>query len=167
MWLGKNLESLKRIDEIVHRRIPFKVLHYHPDNDKSILKVLFKRVRQTGSDLSRSRPYKKNDNAHVEQKGGDRVRNLVGYFRYDTEEEVGLLNEIYEVADSVDNFFIPTVKLKFKITDSRGASNKEGLREGQDSLSKGFRESRCARGSKGEAQGNHGRIEFGRIKETA
>jgi len=38
-----------------------------------------------------------------------------------------LLNEIYEVADLVDNFFVPTMKLKFKITDSRGASNKEGL----------------------------------------
>jgi len=44
----------------------------------------------------------------------------VGYFRYDTEEEVELLNEIYEVVDLVDNFFVPTMKLKSKITDSRG-----------------------------------------------
>lgn len=117
---GKNLESIRQIDEIVHKRIPFKVIHYHPDNDKSILRVLFERVRQTGAHLSRSRPYKKNDNAHVEQKGGDRVRRLVGYFRYETEEEVGLLNAIYEVADLLENFFVPTIKLKQKIVDERG-----------------------------------------------
>ena len=37
---GKNLESIGEIDRIAHSRIPFKVLHYHPDNDKCILKVL-------------------------------------------------------------------------------------------------------------------------------
>lgn len=68
---GKNLESIKGIDEIVHNRIPFNILHYHPDNDKSILKFLFEKVRAKGAELSRSRPYKKNDNAHVEQKGGE------------------------------------------------------------------------------------------------
>ena len=118
---GKNLESVRQIDEIAHRRIPFKVLHYHPDNDRSILRVLFERVRgSTGVRLSRSRPYKKNDNAHVEQKGGDKVRKLVGYFRYDTQEEVCLLNKIYEVADTLENFFVPTMKLKCKIRDERG-----------------------------------------------
>jgi hypothetical protein len=62
-----------------YSRIPFEVLHYHPDNDKTILRVLFDRVRKNGAMISRSRPYKKNDNAHVEQKGGDKVRKLVGY----------------------------------------------------------------------------------------
>ncbi|MDA2921326.1 hypothetical protein MYX76_17845, partial [Desulfobacterota bacterium AH_259_B03_O07] len=44
--------------------------HYHPDNDKSILKVLFERMENSNKgqkhrfSLSRSRPYKKNDNAH-------------------------------------------------------------------------------------------------------
>lgn len=37
---------------------------------------------------------KKNDNAHVEQKNGDKIRNIVGYFRYDTVFEVSLLNKI-------------------------------------------------------------------------
>ncbi len=123
---GKNLESMKIIDGIVHKRVPFAVHHYHPDNDKSILKVLFERAR-TDEDisLSRSRPYKKNDNAHVEQKGGDKVRKLVGYFRYDTEEEVSLLNQIYEVADTLENFFVPTMKLKCKIKDERGRTMKK------------------------------------------
>lgn len=122
---GKNLESIKEMDEIVHGRIPFPVLHYHPDNDKGILKVLFDRVRNKQIGLSRSRPYKKNDNAHVEQKGGDKVRKLVGYLRYDTEEEVKILNQIYHVADLIENFFVPTMKLKYKIKDEKAKTVKK------------------------------------------
>jgi rubredoxin len=118
--LGKNLNSVSEIDKIAHSKIPFEVLHYHPDNDKTILRVLFDRVRKNGAMISRSRPYKKNDNAHVEQKGGDKVRKLVGYLRFDTEEEVKLLNELYAIADIFENFFIPCVKLKAKIKDEKG-----------------------------------------------
>jgi hypothetical protein len=53
------------------------IVHYHPDNDKSILKLLFERIKnkkKKSFNLSRSRPYKKNDNAHVEQKNGDKVK---------------------------------------------------------------------------------------------
>ena len=70
--------------------------------------------------LSRSRPYKKNDNAHVEQKNDDKVRKLVGYWRYDTEEELKLLNLLYEKYDMLDNFFIPSAKLMEKIRDDKG-----------------------------------------------
>lgn len=119
--VGKTLHSMSEIDRIAHRKIPFEIVHYHPDNDKAILKVLFEKVR--GKDvtmLSRTRPYKKNDNAHVEQKGGDKVRKLVGYFRFETEEEVAILNEIWGRADLIDNFFIACFKLKEKVKDEKG-----------------------------------------------
>jgi hypothetical protein len=104
------------------------VVHYHPDNDKAILRILFERMKNSNNDkegkhrfsLSRSRPYQKNDNAHVEQKNGDKVRKLVGYWRYDTYEELELLNLLYEKADLLDNFFIPTAKLKDKVRDKQG-----------------------------------------------
>jgi len=127
--LGKNLQSVSGIDAIVHTRIFHPVVHYHPDNDKAILKVLFERIRNNNNNnkegkprfsLSRSRPYQKNDNAHVEQKNGDKVRKLVGYWRYDTYEELELLNLLYEKADLLDNFFIPAAKLKEKIRDTQG-----------------------------------------------
>jgi len=69
--LGKNENSVLSIDKTAQSRIFHRVLHYHPDNDKSILKVLFERMKNTKNHpfiLSRSRPYRKNDNAHVEQK---------------------------------------------------------------------------------------------------
>ncbi len=124
--LGKNESSVLGIDKRVHSRIFHKVLHYHPDNDKSILKVLFERVKKNNkaqsncSTLSRSRPYRKNDNAHVEQKNDDKVRKLVGYYRYDTPREVELLNKLYERADILDNFFIPSSKLVEKIRTNNG-----------------------------------------------
>ena len=70
--------------------------------------------------LSRSRPYRKNDNPHVEQKNDDKVRKLVGYWRYDTPEVVDLLNKLSEKADLLDNFFIPSSKLIKKIRDGNG-----------------------------------------------
>jgi hypothetical protein len=125
--LGKNLESVRGIDRVVHSRIFHPIVHYHPDNDKTILRVLFDKMKGNSNEqgkppsaLSRSRPYKKNDNAHVEQKNDDKVRKLVGYWRYDTEEELKLLNLLYEKADMLDNFFIPSAKLMEKITDDKG-----------------------------------------------
>ena len=126
--LGKNLESVSNIDRVVHSRIFHPVVHYHPDNDKTILRILFNKLMRDNDNkqgeppfaLSRSRPYKKNDNAHVEQKNDDKVRKLVGYWRYDTREQLKLLNLLYEKADMVDNFFIPSAKLMEKITDDKG-----------------------------------------------
>jgi hypothetical protein len=119
--LGRSEHSVSSIDKIAQSRIFHTVLHYHPDNDKSILKVLFERMKSNGKKdsftLSRSRPYKKNDNAHVEQKNDDKVRKLIGYWRYDTPEQVDLLNRLYEKADIMDNFFIPSSKLIKKIRD--------------------------------------------------
>lgn len=125
--LGKNLESVRGIDRVVHSRIFHPVVHYHPDNDKTILRVLFDKMKDDNNKqgkppfaLSRSRPYKKNDNAHVEQKNDDKVRKLVGYWRYHTEEELKLLNLLYDKADMLDNFFTPSAKLMEKIRDDKG-----------------------------------------------
>lgn len=62
---------------------------------------------------------------HVEQKGGDKVRKLIGYFRFDTERDVRLLNEIYKRADLIDNYFIACAKLKEKVKDSKGKTIKK------------------------------------------
>jgi hypothetical protein len=46
--LGKNQESVKRMDNVVHSKLPFDVICYHSDNDKTILKILFEKIK--GSD---------------------------------------------------------------------------------------------------------------------
>lgn len=112
--LGKSLLSIKRVHEKATKKIFHKILKYHPDNAPTVLQYLFTQAttgQHSHFTLSRSRPYRKNDNAHVEQKNNDKVRKLVGYYRFDTEEEVNLLNQLYDQADLYDNFFIPSSKL--------------------------------------------------------
>lgn len=66
-------------------------------------------------EIVRRRPYKKNDNAHVEQKNWTHVRELFGYERYDHEDLVPLMNEIYKLYwNPLQNFFTPSMKLKEK-----------------------------------------------------
>ena len=81
----------------------YHVLRYfaHPD-DKQRLRLQF----------TRSRPYKKNDNAHVEQKNWTHVRQLLGYHRFEKTAIVPLLNKLYANEVSLfNNFFCPCVKL--------------------------------------------------------
>src|SRR5262249_38544385 len=63
----------------------------------------------------RGRAGKKNDQAHIEQKNDSVVRRWVGYGRYDTDEQIAILNELYEVLRLYLNFFVPVMKLQEKI----------------------------------------------------
>ena len=125
--LGKNLQAVSQIHKMNEKRIYHPVKEYHPDNAKPILKLLLESKlnpketnRHHDYRISRSRPYHKEDNGHVEQKNGDKVRKLVGYHRYDTEEQVELLNQLYEIEDLISNFFLPSQKLIEKVTDDKG-----------------------------------------------
>jgi len=121
--LGKSKDAVGLIHDINEARIYHKVYEYHPDNAKPILKLLLERrlnPRVPHYDISRSRPYHKEDNGHVEQKNGDKVRKLVGYHRYDREDHMQLLNELYEIEDQISNYFVPSQKLKEKVVDDYG-----------------------------------------------
>lgn len=61
--------------------------------------------------FTRSRPYKKNDNAHVEQKNLQYAREIVGYERYDTPEAVEWLNQVYACLDPYADLFLPMRKV--------------------------------------------------------
>jgi len=65
--------------------------------------------------MSRSRPYKKNDNAWVEQRNWTHVRKVVGYRRMDTPGELLILRDLYASLTLYKNFFQPTMKLKEKV----------------------------------------------------
>jgi hypothetical protein len=62
----------------------------------------------------RGRAGKKNDGAYVEQKNWSVVRRAVGYYRYDTHEQLHLLNRLYAVMHFYVNFFLPVMKLEEK-----------------------------------------------------
>lgn len=119
--LGKSQQSVETMYFKALPKLWDEPIAIHPDNAKTILNVLMeeKRKSRPGLKISRSRPYKKNDNAHVEQKNNDKIRKLVGYLRFDTLEEEELLNDFFNIEDLISNFFIPSYKLTSKQYDDK------------------------------------------------
>jgi hypothetical protein len=100
---------------VIQPRFPFRIRELHPDNDSALVNdLLLDWCREQRIQLSRSRPYQKNDNAWIEQKNWTHVRKVVGYRRFDRTSELRLLNEIYAVLRLYKNFFLPTIKLASK-----------------------------------------------------
>jgi hypothetical protein len=96
-------------------RFPFRIRELHPDNDSAMINdLLWDWCQGQKIRMSRSRPYKKNDNAWVEQKDWTHVRKVVGYRRFDTTGELRLLNEIYAVLRLYKSFLLPTIRLRSK-----------------------------------------------------
>ena len=112
IW-GKGQENTKQGIENERQRCPFDWLGIHSDGGTEFINAhLYRYSEETGLDFSRSRPYKKNDNCLVEQKNNTHVRRLVGYLRYDTLEEMDLLNDLYRNEQRLfKNFFQPVIKL--------------------------------------------------------
>lgn len=95
--------------------VPFSVQEIHPDNDSGMINdLIFRFCQEEGIRMSRSRPLKKNDNCWVEQRNWTHIRKLVGYRRYDTQEELICLNNLYQSWARYKNFFLPSMKLMTK-----------------------------------------------------
>jgi hypothetical protein len=98
--------------ERVRKRIPFPVLGIDCDNGSEFINHHLKSYcDERKITFTRCRPYKKNDQCHVEQKNGAVVRPLVGYARYEGEEATAHLNQLYAVDRLCVNFFEPSMKL--------------------------------------------------------
>ncbi|MGZ9020602.1 MAG: transposase [Rhodoplanes sp.] len=85
------------------------------DNDSAFMNdVVVPWCREQKIEVTRSRAYKKNDQAFVEQKNGAVVRRLVGYGRFDGVETARVMARLYAAARLHVNFFQPSFKLKEK-----------------------------------------------------
>jgi hypothetical protein len=113
--MGRSQKASQESFDRLRRRFPFRVREAHPDNDSALLnELLWNYCHKWRIAMSRSRPYEKNDNAWVEQKNWTHVRKLVGYRRYDTNQEQEVLRELYRCWADYQNFFQPVMKLKEK-----------------------------------------------------
>jgi len=93
-------------------RLPFPLLGIDCDNGTEfIIDLLYRYCLEEKITFTRSRPYKKNDQAYVEQKNWSVVRNIVGYDRFETEEDLRLLQLVYKYLHVYVNFFQPVMKL--------------------------------------------------------
>jgi len=110
--LGKSQVRVQQALEAMRQRLPFALLGIDTDNGSEFLNAhLVRYCRGLDVQFTRGRPYKKDDNAHIEQKNWTHVRKLVGYERYDTEAAVAALNALYRELRLLQNLFLPTVKL--------------------------------------------------------
>lgn len=110
----------KHFDISIEQRLPFRLRGIDSDNGSEFINAhLFNFCQQRPKDqtvqFTRSRPYKKDDNAHVEQKNWTHVRKLLGWQRYDTAEALQRINSLYEKLRIFQNLFQPSVKLSRKI----------------------------------------------------
>jgi len=96
----------------LEKRFPFKILGVDSDNDALFINWHFMRMAQARQlTFTRSRAYRKNDQAHIEQKNWSTVRKIVGYQRLETGNQLIILNQVYQLLSDYLNFFIPTFKL--------------------------------------------------------
>jgi hypothetical protein len=114
--MGKNQEAVNAAIDAAWPRFPFAIAADHIDNGTEVLnRLMLRYCDERGIDFSRSRPYKKNDNCLVENSNKTKVRQSVGYLRYDTAEELEILNGLYSNELRLyKNFFQTAIKLASK-----------------------------------------------------
>jgi len=111
----KQEEMVRGAIHEVLKRLPFVCKGLDSDNGSEFINRELKRycVEQEIT-FTRSRPYKKNDSAHVEQKNWSVVRRIIGYDRYSTREALEQLQHVHSLARLYFNYFQPVMKLVSK-----------------------------------------------------
>lgn len=118
-WTNRGDAIAARLEE-GRDRMPFPIMGVNTDNGPDYVnETLDRRFAAIfpGAARSRSRPYCKNDNAHVEQKNGHRVRRLFGFGRYGEPGETEAMGEVARLQSLYDNLYRPTQKLLRKTQD--------------------------------------------------
>jgi len=118
LW-GKGYQGMFHALKSIESCLPFPILGFDCDNGTEFLNWhLYRHFtnRQSPIQFTRSRPYKKNDNAHIEEKNWSIIRQYLGYNRFDQVDLVDELNQIYKSEWRLFmNFFRPSSKLQDKI----------------------------------------------------
>lgn len=111
--LGKDEYTVKKALLEIIDSFPFPVKSIDSDNGSEFINwALYKHCKDNKIAFTRSRPYKKDDNAHIEQKNWTHARKLLGWDRYDSEKSLRLINDLYRNEERLFmNLFQPSVKL--------------------------------------------------------
>lgn len=102
------LQAIERI----RTRLPFSLLGLDSDNGSEFINHHLKKYCEDKKiTFTRGRPYKKNDQCHVEQKNWNVVRRFLGYGRYENDEQLAAVRDIHSLVELYQNFFQPSSKL--------------------------------------------------------
>lgn len=109
---NKTQQAVSQAILVLRQQLPFPLLGLDSDNGSEFINDnLYRYCLAEQITFTRSRPYRKNDQAHVEQKNWSVVRHMIGYDRLETADELDLLNSIYQDLRLYVNFFQPVLKL--------------------------------------------------------
>lgn len=116
--LGKSEYRTTEALEIIKKRLPFPLLGIDFDCGGEFVNWhLLRYCNRNHITYTRARETIKNDQNYVEQQNYSVVRRFVGYQRLDTQEQLGILNNLYKLLSDYQNFFQPVMKLKEKVRD--------------------------------------------------
>jgi len=115
---GRSFRVMENGFDFILSRLPFPVKEIHPDNggeffNEHLLRFWSQRI--AGLDISRSRPFKKNDNRFIEENNLSLVRAYVGHGRFDTLAHLMILRLLYKKLWLYHNFFQPVLRLQKKV----------------------------------------------------
>lgn len=114
--------------EYVAARFPFPILGIDSDNGSEFINAhLLVWCVANKITFTRSRPGNKNDGSHVEQKNWTHVRELVGYLRFDTDAELVVLNEIWELDRVFTNYLLAQQQLVSKVRHGAKVTKRHDL----------------------------------------
>jgi hypothetical protein len=114
-FLGKTESATFHALKTAEGRIPFLLAGIDSDNDSIFINDhLFRYCKQNKIIFTRCRPYRKNDQAHVEQKNWSVIRQWFGYKRFKTKKALDIINQMCELLSLYQNFFQPAMKLAIK-----------------------------------------------------
>jgi hypothetical protein len=120
LW-GKGKTGVFEALKNIRKSLPFKILGFDCDNGGELLNYMLLEYftgQKNPIQYTRSREYRKNDNAHIEEKNWTHVRQFIGYQRFDQSQTVKMLNELYLNQWRLYlNFFLPAFKLIEKKRD--------------------------------------------------
>jgi transposase InsO family protein len=115
--MGKGQQGVLVALEEMRLALPFELKGIDSDNGSEFINdELFRFCQQQGIQFTRGRPYKKDDNAHIEQKNWTHVRKVLGWERYDTRRALDAINAFYRGPwHGMMNLFQPSIKLTRKV----------------------------------------------------
>ena len=111
--LGKSQVAVQAALEELRQALPFRLQGIDSDNGSEFINQhLWDYCQAQEIQFTRGRPYKKDDNAHIEQKNWTHVRKLLGYVRYDSAAAQTAIHALYRRELRLfQNLFLPSVKL--------------------------------------------------------
>jgi len=115
---GRSYKAMRDGFQTILKRLPFPIREIHPDNGSEFFNqhlLRFWKQNIVHLELSRSRPYHKNDNRFVEENNHSLVRAYVGHGRLDTLEQLNILRKLYQALWLYHNFFQPVLRTREKV----------------------------------------------------